>query len=107
MCHDNIHCKYMATEVAKRLYPAVLVATPIEIGEHSRSALAHKLSLLHCSAMLVESGSAWCRGAAFTLLVGTQVCLSITWRLGLEHSRSGRKSSPSMSMMSASHWPGR
>ena len=32
MCHDNIHCKYMATEVAKRLYPQVLVATPIEIG---------------------------------------------------------------------------
>ena len=32
MCHDHIHCNKMCEEIAKRMHPNVLVATPVNTG---------------------------------------------------------------------------
>ena len=32
MAHDNLHCMYMAEQVAKAMAPEVVVATPLNIG---------------------------------------------------------------------------
>eukprot|EP01050_Picozoa_sp_SAG11_P002804 SAG11_NODE_146_length_14788_cov_5.672884_12_plen_82_part_00 len=51
MCHDNIHCEWMATQIAKRMYPHVICATPIAIGvsEHHMEIGPGTLTVRYCS----------------------------------------------------------